>query len=165
LMWRPWYVLADTFTPRAALLPMIALTLVPLGLLARLTAAVLDEVMASDYVRTARSKGVPEWRVILGHALKNAMPRILAGFPGALSLTVSSMLVVERLTNWPGIVKWVVPNFYREPDGIMKGLWSGPTPQVVAIVILLLVTCSIVLETGVQSLSIWVYRDHREGEA
>lgn len=88
-------------------LPLIALSLMPLGYAIRLTAGAMEEIMTEDYIRTARAKGIHEGRVIVGHALRNALPRVAAGLPGMLAVVLSSLYVVEYLTNYPGLTKWL----------------------------------------------------------
>lgn len=103
-----WPILADPSVKLGWLLPMIVLSLVPAAYMSRLTVTAFDEIMDQEYIRTARGKGLPEWRVITGHALRNALPRILAGVPAMLNISLCSLLVVERVTNWPGLAQWVV---------------------------------------------------------
>lgn len=106
--WKPWTVLADPATPGGWRLPVLVLALAPMGYMARLTAAALDEIMQEDYIRTARSKGLPEFSVVAGHAFRNALPRIMAGLPSMLQMTLAGLAVVELVTNWPGIAKWLM---------------------------------------------------------
>lgn len=105
---RLWPILADPHVPLGWLLPVIVLSLVPTAYMSRLTINAFDEVMDQEYIRTARGKGLPEWRAVMGHALRNAMPRILAGFPAMLNISLGSLVVVERVTNWPGLAQWLV---------------------------------------------------------
>ncbi|MDF2627380.1 MAG: oligopeptide transporter permease protein [Symbiobacteriaceae bacterium] len=103
-----WPILAAPETERGWLLPLLVLSLPPAAYAARLTAGALDEIMREDYIRTARSKGLHEARVIVGHAMRNALPRILSGLPVMLGVVLSSLPVVELITNWPGLSKWMV---------------------------------------------------------
>ncbi|HWI65028.1 MAG TPA: ABC transporter permease subunit, partial [Symbiobacteriaceae bacterium] len=93
---KPFLVLAEPDSLKGWAIPLIVMALLPLGYMARLTASAMDDVMREDYIRTARSKGLHEGQVITGHAFRNAMPRVLAGLPALLNVTLSSLLVVER---------------------------------------------------------------------
>jgi len=90
------------------LLPAFALGFSIIGYILRMMRSSMLEVMSSEYVRSARAKGVPERRVIYKHALKNAMGPTLtiAGLTvgGAVSYTV----FVEQIFAWPGIGKFAV---------------------------------------------------------
>lgn len=149
---RLWQVIADPYTLKGMLLPLLALTILPMGYLARVTGAALDEIMWEDYIRTARSKGLPEWRVVMGHAFRNALPRVLAGLPGLISLTLSSMILVERLTVWPGIAKLIFGYPIRLPDGPREGQWTDITPQIIATAGLLFLAFFILVEGFAQSI-------------
>lgn len=103
-----WPILSAPGTERGWLLPLLVLALPPAAYAARLTAGALDDIMQEDYIRTARSKGLHEAQVIIGHAMRNAVPRILSGLPVMLGVVLSSLPVVELMTNWPCLSKWMV---------------------------------------------------------
>jgi len=60
-------------------------------------------VMADDYVRMARAKGLKPWRIMWGYAGKNAILPNLTGFAMSLGLVVSGAIVVEYVFNYPGV--------------------------------------------------------------
>src|SRR3546814_1904064 len=64
---------AFTSAVRHLILPTIALGTIPLAVIARQTRSAMLEVLSEDYVRTARAKGLPPWRIIGLHALRNAL--------------------------------------------------------------------------------------------
>jgi len=150
---RLWPVLAEPGVERGWLVPMIALVAFPAGYLARLTAASLDEVIHSDYIRTARAKGLPEWRVIGRHALASAWPRILSGLPTALNMTLSGLVVVERLTVWPGLARWLVPqeSFLIDSGGFQI---TGIGPPIVALTGALFITWFVLVDALTRSIAI-----------
>ena len=61
------------------------------------------EVLSQDYVRTARAKGASEWRVVLIHAMRNAILPILAMIGLDIGTFMSGAVVVEAVYGWPGI--------------------------------------------------------------
>ncbi len=70
-----WFPVLGSTSFRGTVLPTIALALPAAAVLARVTYAGLAEVLRQDYIRTARAKGAPPWRVVLVHALRNAHHR------------------------------------------------------------------------------------------
>jgi len=89
--------------PRGAVLPMITLSLPFAAYIARLTRMGMIDVLGSDYIRTARAKGVAESRVLLKHALKNAFLPVLSYLGPALALAMTGSFVVERVFTVPGM--------------------------------------------------------------
>jgi peptide/nickel transport system permease protein len=87
----------------AATLPAVALALLQVGLLARITRSTMLEVLRQDYVRTARAKGLSTWSVVGKHALANAMIPIVTVVGIAVSLLVSGSVVIETIFSVPGI--------------------------------------------------------------
>jgi peptide/nickel transport system permease protein len=61
------------------------------------------EILGQDYVRTARSKGLRERGVVIGHVLRNALIPVVSLFGGILTLVVGGAVVVEQVFNWPGL--------------------------------------------------------------
>ena len=95
-----------TFTQ--AILPAFTLGIGSAAILARLPRASMLQVLREDYIRTARAKGVPEVRVMIRHALRNALiPVVTVLGPMAAGLLTGS-LVVERIFAIPGIGKYYV---------------------------------------------------------
>jgi peptide/nickel transport system permease protein len=88
---------------RSLFLPSVALALLQIGLLARITRGVLLEVLRQDYVRTARAKGLPPWIVYGKHALMNTMVPVATVVGTILSLMLSGTVVIETVFSIPGI--------------------------------------------------------------
>lgn len=86
-----------------AVLPVIALSLFQVAILLRLFRSELVEVLAQDYLRTARAKGVPRRAVLARHAFKNAVIPVLTMTGLLLNSLVLGAVVVEPIFAWPGI--------------------------------------------------------------
>ena len=84
-------------------LPIIALALYPMAYITRLTRSSMLDVLGQDYIRTARAKGVPKWKIIFGHALKNSLIPVITYFGPMLAYIVTGSLVVEKIFAVPGI--------------------------------------------------------------
>ena len=88
---------------RTSTMPAVSLALLNVGLLARVTRSTMLEVLRQDYVRTARAKGLPRYKVVGKHALANAMIPITTVVGIIVSLLVSGSVVTETLFSIPGI--------------------------------------------------------------
>lgn len=85
------------------ILPILTLTLVSVGSLMRYTRTNMLEVLNSDYIRTARAKGVPENRVINHHAFRNTLIPLVTIIGGSLPGLFSGAMITEQLFQIPGI--------------------------------------------------------------
>ncbi len=84
-------------------LPAVSLALLLTGLLARITRSTMLEVLRQDYIRTARAKGLPRRKVVVKHALANALIPIVTVIGIIVSLLMSGAVVTETLFSIPGI--------------------------------------------------------------
>lgn len=96
-----WGRVADR--ARHLVLPVIALGLASAAGVARYMRGSMLEVVGQDYIRTARAKGLPERRVILGHALRNALLPIVSLLGLYLPLLFGGTVVIEVVFSWPGM--------------------------------------------------------------
>ncbi len=85
------------------MLPMITLASIFLALYSRLSRATMMEVLGSDYVRTAKAKGLTTRQVVYKHALKNAMSPVITLAGLQFSAVVSGAVLVETVFSWPGL--------------------------------------------------------------
>ncbi|MBL8700048.1 MAG: ABC transporter permease [Alphaproteobacteria bacterium] len=88
---------------RTTTMPAVALALLQIGLLARITRSTMLEVLRQDYIRTARAKGLPEWRVITKHAMANVVIPIITVIGLILSVLLSGSVVIETVFSVPGM--------------------------------------------------------------
>jgi peptide/nickel transport system permease protein len=86
-------------------LPCLALGLVMAAVIARMTRSSLLEVLGRDYIRTARAKGVPEWRLILRHGLSNALVPIVTVVGTTMANLLAGAVLTETIFSIPGIGK------------------------------------------------------------
>jgi peptide/nickel transport system permease protein len=85
------------------ILPALTLGLRPLGLIVEMTRNSLLEVMSQDYIRTARAKGLSEFRVVTRHALKNALNPVVTAVSGWFASLMAGAVFVEYVFDWKGI--------------------------------------------------------------
>jgi len=88
------------------LMPALALALVTFGLATRLTRASMLEVLRTDYVRTARAKGLNNRTVIYKHALRNALISTTTIMSSAFAFLLGGTVVIETIFSWPGIGRY-----------------------------------------------------------
>jgi peptide/nickel transport system permease protein len=84
-----------------AVMPIIALTMTPLGILMRTTRSSIADVLAHDFVQTLRAKGLSRTAIVI-HAIRNALPQILAMFGLQLGYLLGGSILVETVFTWPG---------------------------------------------------------------
>lgn len=85
------------------ILPAVTLGLAGGGWYSRMMRSSMIEVLRNDYIRTARAKGMAEWRVIARHGLRNAILPIVAMIGLDIGIFMSGVVVVENVFGWPGI--------------------------------------------------------------
>lgn len=88
---------------RTATMPAVSLALLQAGLLTRITRSTMLEVLGQDYIRTARAKGLSEWKVIWQHALANVMMPVVTVMGLILSVLLSGSIIIETIFGVPGI--------------------------------------------------------------
>jgi peptide/nickel transport system permease protein len=89
------------------ILPTIALGTIPLAIIARTTRSSMLEVLQQDYIKTARSAGIKERRVIYRYALRNALLPVITVIGLQFGLLLSGAILTETVFSWPGIGKWI----------------------------------------------------------
>jgi peptide/nickel transport system permease protein len=98
-----WFPLGGYGSFSQLVLPALTLGLAGGGWYSRMMRSSMIEVLRNDYIRTARAKGMPEWRVILKHGLRNAFLPIIAMIGLDVGIFMSGVVVVENVFGWPGI--------------------------------------------------------------
>jgi len=85
------------------MMPAFCLSTPYMAMTARLTRSCMLEVLRENYIMAARSRGFPEWRVVLKHALRNAMIPVVTNMGLQLSRMLGGALVIEVVFRWPGM--------------------------------------------------------------
>jgi len=103
------------------ILPAVTLGVSPMALLARTTRAAVLEIMTADFVRTARSKGMSETRVVKWHVMRNALVLILTTVGLQFGALMGQAVVVEKLFSWPGIGSLLVDSVLQRDIPAVQG--------------------------------------------
>jgi peptide/nickel transport system permease protein len=102
-------------------LPALTLGVSPLALLARTTRAAVLEVVNADFVRTARSKGMSETRVVRWHVLRNVAVIVLTTLGLQFGSLMGQAVVVEKLFSWPGLGSLLVDSVFARDIPAVQG--------------------------------------------
>ncbi|CFB62086.1 peptide ABC transporter permease [Pandoraea apista] len=103
------------------ILPTIVLGTVPLAVIARMTRSAMLEVLREDYIRTARAKGLSPWRVIVVHALRNALIPVITVIGLQVGTLLAGAVLTENVFSWPGIGKWLIDAILRRDYPVVQG--------------------------------------------
>ena len=106
---------------RNLILPAVALGLVFMALLARITRATMLDVLAQDYVRTAKAKGLPRFRIVALHALRNALIPVVTVIGLQVGVLFTGAILTETIFSWPGIGKWMIDAIFRRDYPVLQG--------------------------------------------
>jgi peptide/nickel transport system permease protein len=127
LKWLPvqgYTRIAEGFTPwiRNLVLPSLALGMAYVALIARITRTTMLEVLAEDYIRTGKAKGVANRPLLLRHALKNAAVPIVTVVGIGVALLIGGVVITETVFNIPGVGRLVVDAISRRDYPIVQGV-------------------------------------------
>jgi dipeptide transport system permease protein len=100
---------------------MIVLGTYPLAVIARMTRSSMLEVLSEDYVRTARAKGLSEFRVISLHALRNALIPVVTVVGLQVGGLLAGAVLTETIFSWPGVGKWLIESIARRDYPALQG--------------------------------------------
>lgn len=102
-------------------LPAIALGIRPLAVIVQLMRSSMLDVMQSDFVRTARAKGLGKSRVIVRHALRNALNPVVSSVTSWLASLLAGAFFIEYIFNWPGIGQLTISALERRDLPVILG--------------------------------------------
>ena len=120
LKWMPSFGYGDGDL-KYLVLPAVTLGVSPMALFARTTRAAVLEIMNADFVRTARSKGMSETRVVTWHVMRNAMVLIVTTIGLQFGGLMGQAVVVEKLFSWPGLGSLLVDSVVQRDIPAVQG--------------------------------------------
>jgi oligopeptide transport system permease protein len=110
------------WTWQRMVLPVVTLALPAIAYIARLTRGSMIEVLHSNYIRTARAKGLPEHVVILRHALKPALLPVISYLGPATAALITGSVVIERIYSIPGLGSYFVQGALNRDYTLVMGV-------------------------------------------
>jgi len=116
-----WFPIGGFRNPYELFLPALALSLMPMAYIARLTRVSMLDTLGSDYVRTARAKGLSRRKVIWKHCLRNAFLPVLTYLGPAAAYTLTGSFVVEQVFNIPGLGQHFVNSVKNRDQTLILG--------------------------------------------
>lgn len=102
-------------------LPSIVLGTIPMAVIARMTRSSMLEVLGEDYIRTARAKGLSPTKVVLKHALRNALIPVVTIIGLQIGTLLSGAILTETIFAWPGIGKWLINAIGQRDYPVVQG--------------------------------------------
>ncbi len=103
------------------ILPALTLGLRSAAYLARLTRSTMLEVLSQDYIRTARSKGLPEWKVFLKHAFPNTLIPVITVIGTDFGSYLSGAVLTESIFGWPGMGRLALEAILKRDFPVIQG--------------------------------------------
>ena len=128
-VWLEWVPGATVFgeqapwqRPDMLILPVLTLTLVELGYILRITRASMVEVMRSPYIRTAFLKGLPYWRIVFKHAVRNALMAPITVIMLHVNWLMGGIVIVEVVFGYPGLGKYLLDSaMFKDINALEAG--------------------------------------------
>ena len=116
---RNWQALKDVLLHLA--LPATALSTIPLAIVARMTRSSMLEVLRQDYIKTARAKGLSEYKIVLKHALRNGLIPVVTVVGLQFGILMGGAILTETVFAWPGVGKWLYDGVVKRDYMVIQG--------------------------------------------
>ena len=108
--------------PDMLILPVLTLTLIELGYILRITRASMVEVIKSPYIRTAYLKGLPYWRIVVKHAIRNALMAPITVIMLHVNWLMGGIVIVEVVFGYPGLGKYLLDSaMFKDINALEAG--------------------------------------------
>jgi peptide/nickel transport system permease protein len=114
-----WAALKDSLMHLA--LPALALSTIPLAIVARMTRSSMLEILRQDYIRTAKAKGLSEAKIVLKHALRNGLIPVVTVVGLQFGLLMGGAILTETVFAWPGVGKWLFDGVVKRDYMVIQG--------------------------------------------
>ncbi|MDO9960416.1 ABC transporter permease subunit [Glaesserella parasuis] len=106
---------------KSLILPAIVLGTIPLAIITRMTRSSMLEVLGEDYIRTAKAKGLNITRIVIIHALRNALIPVVTVVGLIVGQLLSGAVLTENIFSWPGIGKWIIDAINSRDYPVLQG--------------------------------------------
>lgn len=109
-------------TFKQSIMPAIALAALPTAFIARLTRANMVEVLSMDFIKTARSKGLTDWIVVLKHGLRNAILPVVTYIGMLIANILTGSFIIEKIFGIPGLGQWFINSITNRDYTVIMGI-------------------------------------------
>ena len=116
-----WFPAATWRSPMHMVLPITALATTPMAIIARLTRSSMLETLSQDYIRTAKAKGLSSWRIVIRHALRNALMPVVTLLGSLLAATLTGTFVIEKIFAIPGMGRYFIDSITNRDYPVIMG--------------------------------------------
>jgi peptide/nickel transport system permease protein len=116
---RNWTALKDVLWHM--IMPAVTLSTIPMAIVARMTRSAMLEVLRQDYIRTARAKGLSQFKVVFKHALRNALIPVVTTIGLQFGVTLGGAILTETIFAWPGVGKWMYDAVMQRDYMVIQG--------------------------------------------
>jgi peptide/nickel transport system permease protein len=116
---RNWSALKDVLGH--LVLPAVALSTIPMAIIARMTRSSMLEVLRQDYIKTARAKGLSETKVVFKHALRNGLIPVITVVGLQFGILLGGAILTEHVFAWPGVGKWIFEGVIKRDYMVIQG--------------------------------------------
>jgi peptide/nickel transport system permease protein len=120
-IWLGWFPAGGSSIPGSVILPALTLGMVLAAMTSRMTRSSMLDVLKAEYVTTARAKGLSERKVILKHALKNALNPVLTIVGLQVGALLAGAIVTEKIFSWPGVGSLLITAISRRDYPVVQG--------------------------------------------
>lgn len=116
-----WLPVSGMDSLKSLILPAITLGTALAAILSRMTRSSLLEVISQEYLTAARARGLPDWRVLMKHALKNALLPVVTIIGLQFGALLSGAIVTEKVFSWPGIGSLLIQAVFTRDYPMVQG--------------------------------------------
>lgn len=119
ILTRNWAGLKDAIWH--LVLPSVALSTIPLAIVARMTRSSMLEVLRQDYIKTAKAKGLGQTKIVLKHALRNGLIPVITVIGLQFGIMLGAAILTETVFAWPGVGKWIFDGVVKRDYMVIQG--------------------------------------------
>jgi len=119
ILTRNWAALKDALWH--IIMPAVTLSTIPMAIVARMTRSAMLEVLRQDYIKTARAKGLSQFKVVFKHALRNALIPVVTTIGLQFGVTLGGAILTETIFAWPGVGKWMYDAVMQRDYMVIQG--------------------------------------------
>ncbi len=119
ILTRNWIAFKDAIWH--IIMPAVTLSTIPTAIVARMTRSAMLEVLRQDYIKTAKAKGLSQFKVVYKHALRNAMIPVITTIGLQFGVLLCGAILTETIFAWPGMGKWMYDAVMQRDYMVIQG--------------------------------------------